>query len=302
MAKHSDEDHFSTHLNVMRIRWRNQKFEDTNLEQTDVVSANIRMCHFNKISARQANFSEIVFENNKAQGGDFRFADFANASLIESDFSRSCFEGANLEKANFEACNLRGVDFRTATVKNTSFRDADLRGADFTGAIIENADFTGADMRGTIFDAAVEEALFESANNHNNKKNNNHNINNNQPPVELVNAVAPIVTKILKQAQSKGVVNGDHWERELQQTLEQMGVTTSTPKLAEGWDEQIDFWLNRLGNLDVAELLDSLDSTNENTPKTVANMLEGLVGDLGLQQGARTEDLIEALTAKLKKA
>jgi Uncharacterized low-complexity proteins len=272
-----------------RSNIRNSKIRKVIFETTTAHKSIMRLCEFEQISFEDADLFSITIENCVAQGSSFKRANFTNAHLTESNFSRSNFRGANLTNADAQLCNMRGVDFRESKLIKTIFRDADLRGADFSEATIESADFTGADLRGAIFDAEVEKALLGHP-------------ENSEPPAGLVNAVAPIVAKILKEAQIKGVVNGDHWNKELQQTLEKMGVTASAAHAIEGWDKQIDFWLGQVGNLDMAELLNSLHSDNEKAPAAVANMLEGMVNDLGLQQSASTAELFEALVAKLQKS
>lgn len=276
-----------THQNIQSKRWRNIDFDVVYLDGADATSSHIRLCTFVALSALGLKGLGLIFENNRIHGGSFNFSDFTNASLIETDFSRSSFEGANLSNTDLEGCNLRGVDFRFAILVNTSFRDADLRGADFSGAKIESADFTGADLRGAIFDADVEIALFgEQKNNHS--------------PTELLDAVTPIVASLLKQAERSGVISDAKWREELQHTLAALGVSSLDEKAIAQWDEQVSFWLGQAGKIGVNDLFESLRSNDEKTPAAVATMLEGFVKELGLQSGVNTQELVEALFAKLQ--
>lgn len=288
MVNHSCFDRVDmSGANIKSTRFRDCDLNAVLLDNVIAISMIMRLCRLKNLSAIEANFNQAKIENCSVQGGDFSRTLFEGASLIETDFSRSSFERANLTNASFEGCNLRGGDFRGAIVTNTSFRDADLRGADFVGASIKSADFSGADLRGTIFDADVEAALFGEE-------------KVKQVPVELVDAVAPIVASLLKQAEANLAIESNKWMEELLQTLAEMGASSLDEERVDQWDEQVSFWLNQAGKVGMDELFESLRSGEEKTPEAIASMLEGFVKEQGLQAGASTGDVFEALISKLR--
>lgn len=275
-------------VNLEGNRWRGCTLIHVSLDDARAFSVVMRLCTFIRVSATQTNFEQAAIENCKAKGCDFRKAEFVGASLTDSDFSRSTFEGADLTNTDASYCNMRGVDFTSAILKNTSFRDADLRGADFTGAVIDNTDFRGADTSGAQFDEPVgtqpDTAPGEV-----------------RLPVELINAVAPLVANLLNRAGDKGMIDESAWQSELEGTLRDFSAGPLDMKLAAEWDEQIGDWLRSAGEIGIDQLVDALKSDSEEAPPEVAKLLEGLGRDLGLKPDVSSEELLSVLLAKLRK-
>jgi len=114
-------------------------------------------------------------------GGQFKWADFRDAELINVDFSgavldRANFAGANLigatitnaliSGANFRAAMLSSADFSGSTMKSgTNFSEAMLTLADFIGANVAYGDFSNANLTFADFtDASLNYANFGGAN------------------------------------------------------------------------------------------------------------------------------------------
>lgn len=270
------------------VRWRSCRLDLVTLDAASLSSAVIRLCILNRVSAKNAIFRGAILENCEAQGCDFSYADFTGAAMTDSNFNRASFEGADLSGADASYASFRGVDFSAATLRGTCFRDADLRGADFSGAHIENVDFDGADLRGAEFDAGAREQFADIA----------------EPAAqaELVSAVSPLVASLLNQAGRKGVVDPASWQAELEDALCELGVdpqVSQDPQVTAVWDREVGQWLEKAGNIGVASLLDALRSDSDQAPPAVAAMLEELSRDLGLDSGASTGELLEALVGRL---
>ena len=80
---------------------------------------------------------------------DFRGADLRGADLRGANLFRANLHGANLYGANLIYADLRGADFRGASLYGANliyadFRGADLRGADLRGANLFRANLHGA--------------------------------------------------------------------------------------------------------------------------------------------------------------
>jgi uncharacterized protein YjbI with pentapeptide repeats len=86
----------------------------------------------------------------KALPKDLRFANFANAVLVEADLSDAQLCGANFHEANLGGAILHGADLTKANFCRTDFYDTDLSGATLTGANLQ-----GTQLAKTCFERAT---------------------------------------------------------------------------------------------------------------------------------------------------
>lgn len=117
-------------------RTENADFTDANLQDAQLVSANIPL--------------GVVFNNTKAQRANFTNADLGGSEITNSDCRGADFSGASLYGSQ-----LTDVILANATLKGTSLIGSSLVRVDFDGADIEAA---------RIFDLkAYEQTSFDKA-------------------------------------------------------------------------------------------------------------------------------------------
>lgn len=110
------------------------------------------------------NWKLVPFTDTNLTGVDFRNASLKDNNFRDSTVRNALFQGAMLNCPKFHGVDLRGADFRRATIKGYSdgldgFRNADLRGANFTGTTFtsclngyrEVVSMRGANLDGAIF-------------------------------------------------------------------------------------------------------------------------------------------------------
>lgn len=276
--------------NLQGGHWRGCYFGHVNLDEVRASKLTMRLCDFEHVTARKASFCDSALENCNAQGCDFEGSVFTDTSLTDSNFNRASFASSIMTDVDAGYCDMRGVDFRSAVLVRCNFQDADLRGADFTGAKLDEVDFHGADITGALFDAdLVINRIGET--------------DDGALPTDfsdLISAVHPVVESLFKVGVDKGFVNGSKMTDELESLMKKFGQPRASKVVDSGFDNEITDLLNQAAEVGIGPLLDSLTQDGGEPPLMVQKMIEGLMSDMELGEGATTEDLLSALSSTLE--
>lgn len=108
-----------------------------------------------------ANFTAAKLEDAQMVGADFTNT-FLRGSLDRADFSSAILTGATVQPHSawdtcFTGVSAQGLDASFADLRGSNWRNASLVGARFHYAKLDGADFTGADLRDATFEGASTE-------------------------------------------------------------------------------------------------------------------------------------------------
>ncbi len=276
--------------NLQGGHWRGCFFGHVNLDEVQALKLTMRLCDFEHVTVRKASFCDSALENCNAQGCDFEGSFFTDTSLTDSNFNRASFAGSVMTDVDAGYCDMRGVDFRSAVLVRCNFQDADLRGADFTGAKLDEVDFHGADITGALFDADLVVDVKDE-------------VDNGALPSDfsdLIAAVNPVVESLFKVGGDKGFVNGSKMTDELESLMKKFGQPRASKVVDSGFNHEITDMLNHASKVGIGPLLDSLKQDGGEPPLVVQEMIEGLMADMELGDGATAEDLLSALSSTLE--
>lgn len=83
------------------------------------------------------------------------------ADVMKNGDGRKSFRALKLSGGVFDNLDLRGADFRMASVPFASFKNTNLKYANFEGANVCGSDFTNADLhRANFKDANISNAIW----------------------------------------------------------------------------------------------------------------------------------------------
>ena len=94
---------------------------------------------FHQLDLSEGDYSEIVCYCTEFDGANLSWANFANASLIESSFVKAVLKGAN-----FTAATLSQTDFHETLLEEVNMRQARLRDAEFQNSRLLRVNLMGA--------------------------------------------------------------------------------------------------------------------------------------------------------------
>lgn len=152
-----------------------------NFNLADLNRTEFHRCDLSMNSFKRANLFQIVIDACKAQGCNFKLANFVNvisrtvlfssAYLTNTDFRYSNFEGVYLKKcdlseskfvavifsrANLEEADLTNTEFSPSEYDGLSIFKSDLRNAEIRNIDIRKLDFTGVKIFEWQIEAFVE--------------------------------------------------------------------------------------------------------------------------------------------------
>ena len=157
-----------------------ETFEQVQLKQNDVVSAEFRECRFVR-----CGFSDSVLRACAFEECVFLECDLSLVKLPHSSFSSTRFEGSKIIGVNwtearwmalrlwqpvrFKNCiinhstflglDLKGVSFVECMAKDVDFREANLSKADFSGSDLTGAQFGGTNLTGANLQSALNYSI-----------------------------------------------------------------------------------------------------------------------------------------------
>lgn len=82
--------------------------------------------------------------------------------------------------------------------------------------------------------------------------------------------------------------------------MKKFGQPRASKVVDSGFDNEITDLLNQAAEVGIGPLLDSLTQDGGEPPLMVQKMIEGLMSDMELGEGATTEDLLSALSSTLE--
>lgn len=107
-----------------------------------------------KVSLKDADLREALFEAADLSGADLRGASAEGAVLSRADLRGADLSCANLCGANLGGADLQGARLVGARLTGATLRGAKLEGAQLEGASFERADLVETELRGVDFSAA----------------------------------------------------------------------------------------------------------------------------------------------------
>ena len=97
-------------------------------------------------SASEAAAVILTLEQRRCEGCNLQDADLVHADLRDSHLQGAKLQRANLSGARLDGSNLRQADLSFTSLSGASLRGADLRGARLIGTDLRHADLTGAQL------------------------------------------------------------------------------------------------------------------------------------------------------------
>ena len=150
-----------SHAKLMEANLHSTNFTNAKFVQADLTNATTDHDEVNFTGAdlRQANLTDVWFNEADFTGADLRGANLTEADLTEATFHSADLSGldlttAYLASASFVGANMSGANLAGQTLWNRDFSDANLNGALLTSALLGGADFTGADLTAADFAGA----------------------------------------------------------------------------------------------------------------------------------------------------
>lgn len=158
-------------------------FENSRIQNTKFIKADLDGCIFDKVHAAGANFSNSSLRGTKFREADltgvcFKAADFRHTAIarshdketwklhndnngklkIATDFSNSLLEKVNMSEINgegavFANCFLSGAKFDGANLRECDLSNSVLHEASFKGALLEGANLKNSLISKECFDA-----------------------------------------------------------------------------------------------------------------------------------------------------
>ena len=102
------------------------------------------------VECKRENRRSVSYENEDFTGRDFSHIDFTNATFTNCIFDEADFTNTVLYNVKAEKCSFRKANFTDAILASGNFRFADLEGCNLSGANCFYALFEYANMKGII--------------------------------------------------------------------------------------------------------------------------------------------------------
>lgn len=143
-------------MDLSGIELNGVDFHKADFTNTNLSGACFTSCSFCYADFLQANLTGASFVHCHLGGIEARFADFTNATILNSNVSEAILEEAkgpyiNLQNCDLTRTNLNGFDMsfgnlREAKLQETIMRGVVLKGADLRGAFFGFTDLRFADL------------------------------------------------------------------------------------------------------------------------------------------------------------
>lgn len=267
---------------------RDCDFRSADFAAVDLTAASIRLCRLDRAVLRQVRAREAKLENCSACAADLDDCDAVGASFVDTDLSRSSLRQANLRRVSASGANFRGADLTSACLV-----DADLSGADLRGADLRDADLTGANVSGARLEGADTRAAVGLGEREASARASEPSAGD--VPAELqplLDAVGPVVVGLLSNLGQRGALQPDSLTQLLTQARaagyseldpsHQATVAAVARALSGIQGNALEAVLGALGSAPV----------HGGPPREVVAMLERLVRELPLTEGASLEDVL----------
>lgn len=131
-----------------------------NLIYSDWRNAKIQSHLFALCNMIGVNFSNAQIEHTSFLGIPFQEADFSGVTMEECDLLGCMFSGEEWEAEKPVTPGVYPISFQNSTLKRVNFSLSDLRGCDFRNATLEDVIFTDAKLKG----ARIEQHMVSKLN------------------------------------------------------------------------------------------------------------------------------------------
>lgn len=129
---------------LQKVVWNNVRADRGEFVEADLRNSTISHCRF-----PQADLCRADLQSATAWDVDFARANLSGCNLSNSLVPQSSFIDADLREANFQRASLQGANLSEAKIG-----EADFRGVDFTKAMLQNLRLRMALLDGAVFSQA----------------------------------------------------------------------------------------------------------------------------------------------------